>query len=116
MSSWLQFLETRGARISGGHAADFGDGAGELAAARDATIVADLSHHALLDVSGPDAAAFLQAQLTNDVAALSDDTAQWTGWCTPKGRLVASFLLVRLPERFLLLLSADIAEGVRKRL
>ena len=116
MSSWLQFLEGRGARITGAQAADFGDGAAEIAAARDATIVADLSHHALLDVSGADAGAFLQAQLTNDVHELADDSAHWSGWCSPKGRLVASFLLVRLPERFLLLLSADIAEGVRKRL
>ena len=116
MSSWLQFLEGRGARIAGGHAADFGDGAGELAAARDATIVADLSHLALLHVNGPDAAAFLQAQLTNDVTELADDSAQWSGWCSPKGRLVASFLLVRLPDRFLILLSAEIVEAVRKRL
>ena len=80
------------------------------------TFVAPLTHNALLGVSGDDAGAFLHGQLTNDVEALPESAAQWTGWCTPKGRLVASFLLVRLPARFLLLLPAEIAEPVRKRL
>jgi folate-binding Fe-S cluster repair protein YgfZ len=95
MSSWLEFLQSRGARVVDGRVADFGDKARELAAARDATIVADLSDNALLAVSGDDATTFLHGQLTNDVEALAVDSAQWTGWCTPKGRLLASFLLVR---------------------
>jgi len=112
----LQFLESRGARLSEGRVADFGDVRKELAAARDATVVADLSHYALIAATGDDARAFLHGQLTNDVNALRDDSAQWTGWCSPKGRLLASFLLVRAPGRYLLMLPAEIAEGIRKRL
>src|SRR6185436_2064427 len=116
MSSWLEFLASRGAILKEARIASFGDAQAELAAARDATILCDLSHQALIEATGDDAAAFLHAQLTNDVESLAKDAAQWTGWCTPKGRLLASFLLVRLPTRFLLLLPAEIAESVRKRL
>jgi tRNA-modifying protein YgfZ len=114
--SWQAFLEGRGARIVDGRVADFGMIDKELAAARDATIVADLSHLALISAAGEDAAAFLHGQLTNDVQALAADTAHWTGWCSPKGRLVASFLLIRRPDRYLLLLASDIAAAIRKRL
>jgi hypothetical protein len=79
-------------------------------------LVADLSHNALLSVSGDDAAAFLHAQFTNDVEALEVGAAQWNGWCSAKGRLLATFLLVRRASGFLLLLPADIAAPIAKRL
>ena len=81
-----------------------------------ATLVADLSHNALLAVSGDDAAAFLHGQLTNDVQALPVGGAQWNGWCSAKGRLLATFLLLRRTDGFLLLLPAEIAPGIAKRL
>jgi folate-binding protein YgfZ len=81
-----------------------------------ATVVADLSHNAVLAVSGDDAASFLHAQLTNDVQALPAAGAQWNGWCSAKGRLLATFLLLRRPDGFLLMLPAEIAPGIAKRL
>ncbi len=96
--------------------AGFREPALELAAARDAAILADLSHNALYGVTGDDAGAFLHGQLTNDVQALGEGAAQWNGWCSPKGRLLASFLLLRAPSRYLLLLPAEIAAATMKRL
>lgn len=55
-----------------------------------------LPDHRILDLSGPDAGAFAQAQFMNDVAALGDGDWQWNGWLTPKGRLVALFALLRI--------------------
>jgi len=78
--------------------------------------IADLSHYAVLRVTGEDAAAFLHAQFTNDVQALAVDAAQWNGWCTPKGRLVATFLLVRRKDEFLMVLPSEIAGPIAKRL
>ncbi len=49
-------------------------------------------------VSGADAAQFLQGQLTNDVAALTATRSQRSGYCTPKGRLMATFLQWRIAE------------------
>lgn len=78
--------------------------------------IADLSPYAVLRVTGDDAAAFLHAQFTNDVEALAVDAAQWNGWCTPKGRLLATFLLARRKDEFLIVLPAEIAATIAKRL
>jgi folate-binding protein YgfZ len=87
-----------------------------MATASDATIAADLLHNALLAVSGDDATAFLHGQLTNDVEALRVGDAQWNAWLTAKGRMLASFLLVRRAGGYLVMLPAEIAEPVAKRL
>src|SRR5258708_4437444 len=79
-------------------------------------VVVDLSHNALIGVSGDDAAAFLHGQLTNDVQALAVGGAQWNGWCSPKGRLLATFLLMRRADGYLLLIPAEIAAPIAKRL
>jgi folate-binding protein YgfZ len=79
-------------------------------------LIADLSHDALIGVTGEDAAAFLHAQFTNDVQALAVDSAQWNGWCSPKGRLLATFLLIRRGDGFLMMLPAEIAPAIAKRL
>ena len=78
--------------------------------------VADLSHNALLAVTGDDATQFLNAQLTNDVQALHAGEAQWNGWCSAKGRLLATFLLLRRADGYLLMLPAEIAAPIAKRL
>src|SRR5690606_12561551 len=88
----------------------------ELAAARDHAIVVELAHEALVSVTGEDAVAFLHAQLTNDVQSIPADAAQWNGWCSAKGRLLATLLLVRRSDGILLMLPAEIAAPVLKRL
>ena len=80
-------------------------------------LVCDLSPlNALLRVSGDDATDFLHNQFTNDVKALAAGGAQWNGWCTPKGRLLATFVLARDAEGFLLVLPAAFAEAIARRL
>ena len=54
--------------------------------------------HRVLRLSGPDALTFLQSQLTNDVAALSVGGWQWQGYCSAKGRLLATFALARVSD------------------
>jgi folate-binding protein YgfZ len=88
----------------------------ETRAARDGTVVADLSHNALIEVTGDDATEFLHAQFTNDVQALAAGGAQWNGWCSAKGRLLATFLLVKRAQGYLMLLPAEIAAPIAKRL
>jgi hypothetical protein len=48
-----------------------------------------------LHVSGADAEAFLHGQLSNDLAGLAPDAAQWTAYLNPKGRMLAGFLAWR---------------------
>src|SRR5579862_7236273 len=76
-----------------------------------------LSDVALLRVSGPDAAAFLQGQFTNDVGTLAVDRWQYSAWCSPKGRMLANFVVIRSGDQdYELLLHASLAEAIRKRL
>jgi len=75
-----------------------------------------LSRYGLLAVSGPDARAFLHAQLTNDIANLPAERAAFAGWCTAKGRLLATMLVIPSVDGFLLQLSRDLAPAVLKRL
>lgn len=116
IDSWKNFLQSHGAVIEGSSVLHFGDPAAERAAAADGTIVADLSQLGVIAFRGEDSASFLQNQLTNDVRALHADTAQWSGYCTPKGRLLGNFLMWRQGEDYCLQLSGDILPSVLKRL
>ncbi len=80
-----------------------------------------LPQHAVLEVSGADAQSFLQGQLTCDVQALVAGKLGCGAYCSPKGRMLASFLIWRgvsqgESEVFHLLLPARLAEPIRKRL
>ena len=77
---------------------------------------AELSQYGLLQASGSDARAFLHAQLTNDIEGLAAEQARYAGWCSAKGRLLASFLVVPHADGYLLQLSRDLAPAVAKRL
>jgi hypothetical protein len=115
--SWSDFLIAHGATFDQDRVASFGDPAAELVAARDRAILCDLSSLAVLRVGGPDAEAFLQGQFTNDVAVLGPGSTQYSAWCSPKGRMLANFLLRRSGEStFELLLPASLGQAIAKRL
>lgn len=64
-----------------------------------------LDDHQLLEITGPDALAFAQAQFMSDLARLEDGQWQWSGLLNPKGRVIALFALLRLEaDRFWLVL------------
>lgn len=92
--NWNAFVASRGGSMQGDAVGDFGALAAELAAARDAAALIPLAHLGVVTVSGEEAAAFLQNQLTSDVGQVLPGAAQLSGYCTPKGRLVATFLVV----------------------
>lgn len=70
----------------------------------------------MLQFDGADAQSFLQGQLTNNVAALDAIHSQYTGYCTPKGRLLAFMLLWQHDGAYRMLLPRELCEPVRKRL
>ncbi|HWR96002.1 MAG TPA: folate-binding protein [Arenimonas sp.] len=66
-----------------------------------------LPTHHLIHVTGRDSAAFLQAQLMNDVAALADGRWHYNGWLNAQGRVLALFQLAKLSDgHFLIILPA----------
>lgn len=78
--------------------------------------IAKLDQYGLLQAAGADARAFLHAQLTNDIESLAPGRACYAGWCSAKGRLLATFLVAPAAGGFLLQLSRDLAPAVAKRL
>jgi len=71
----------------------------------------------LLRVSGADAIAFLNGQLTQQMAGLRPDEARLAGYCSAKGRLLATFTAWSVAaDDVVLACSADIAAATAKRL
>jgi tRNA-modifying protein YgfZ len=82
-----------------------------------ATVVSQqLPQYSLLRFSGADAQTFLHGQLTCDVSALQPGSSSYGGYCTPKGRLLATFLLWSAAGTYTMLLPSALAEPIRKRL
>ncbi|CAN5629092.1 folate-binding protein YgfZ [soil metagenome] len=70
-----------------------------------------LPEQKILALEGRDAVAFAQAQFMSDVAGLADGQWQWSGWLTPKGRLIALFAVLRREAQTLWLLLPDADAG-----
>lgn len=81
-----------------------------------AGFVCPLPDFGLLRVVGDDAVSFLHGQFTCDVAGIGIGHSRYGGYCTPKGRLLATFLLIRDAAGFYLFLPAALREPIRKRL
>jgi folate-binding protein YgfZ len=82
----------------------------------EGTLVADLPHFGLLQFAGLDAESFLQGQLSCDVAALASGQALYGSYNTPKGRMLASFLLWRDDAGYTMQLPRSLCAPLRKRL
>lgn len=76
----------------------------------------ELRSDGVLSCTGDQARDFLHAQLTSDIASLGAHEARRAGWCSAKGRLLATFLVIPADGGFLLQVSRDIAPAVAKRL
>ena len=69
-----------------------------------------------LKVSGEDAAAFLQGQLSNDIGKLNPRTAQISSYNSPKGRMLAVMLVLADEQGYRLILPTELAASIEKRL
>jgi folate-binding protein YgfZ len=71
----------------------------------------------LILAEGSDAGTFLQGQLTNDVILLPTGQSRLSGYCSAKGRLLASFVVLKLSqEQFLMVCHKDLIAAMVKRL
>lgn len=113
---WLEFLRTHKANVVDSTVADFGDPAFERNAITQGAILTDLSHLGMIRVSGEDAAAFLQNQLSNDVRHVNAGHSQLNSYCSPKGRMFTVFRLFTLGGDYYLRMPAGLVEPVMKRL
>ncbi len=114
--NWTQFLISQGAEFQNGRVTAYKNTRAMESKNVNATALCDLSHYGVLAIGGDDAESFLQGQFTNDVKALGDGQAQWNGWCSPKGRLLVTFLLWREQSRYFLMMPMALLPGIQKRL
>lgn len=89
MNDWNDFLKSRKAN-------NLLDVGAQGARVNDSTCLIDLSHQGLLGIEGPDAAKFLQGQVTCDVRELGSQVTRLGAQCTLKGRMLISFRALQL--------------------
>jgi len=117
MTNWTDTLSSLGARFHIDEAAQVEDFGRALTAAELADgFVAPVTDLGIIAVEGSDAASFLHNQLTNDVEHLGLHEARLAGFCTPKGRLQATFLYWRDAGAVYLQLPRAIQPPLQKRL
>ncbi len=125
MQSWQTFLQQQGA-AGLDPATGVVDNFRRPGAAEDQTFssadtpasdfMTPLCDASLIVISGADATTFLHNQLTNDVEHLAHGQARLAGYCTPKGRLLATFLMWRRGDDLMLQLPRVLEPAIRKRL
>ncbi|MCX9156730.1 folate-binding protein [Niveibacterium sp. 24ML] len=118
-SPWLLHLDQIGARFAEGASGtvSFSDNArDEVALAANGTVIVPLTHLGTLRAAGEDACAFLHNLMSNDIKKLELHSAHWNSFNSPKGRMLASFLVWRDSSDYLLQLSADLLASMHKKL
>lgn len=115
-TQWHTFLAQRSALQDQNRVSHFGNPTTELQATAQGNVMADLSHLGLLQIEGDDALTFLQGQVTNDVKHLNGSNSHYSGYCNPKGRMLALFLAFAHNGHLYLQLNGELTENVAKRL
>jgi folate-binding protein YgfZ len=113
---WQSFLVQHGATFEAGVVQHFGDTAAELLATRQDNVLCDLGQFGTLRVSGEEAQTFLQNLLSNDIREVSSTRAQLSSFNTAKGRMLATLLIRREGDDYLLQLPRALIEPMRKKL
>lgn len=82
------------------------------------TILSLNNELAILKISGDDAKTYLQGQITNDINLLTiEHQFQFAAHLNPKGRILATFIIVRMAENsYYLITTREIATKITPRL
>ncbi len=79
--------------------------------------VVPLGHWGVIRAFGDDAASFLHGQLTQDIVGLGPNQVRLAGYCSAKGRMLASFVVWKAaPDEVLLACHASVLPAALKRL
>jgi folate-binding protein YgfZ len=115
---WTEFLQAQGARFDteAANTVAFKPARDEAALAANATVLVPLTHLGLIQALGEEAAGFLHNLGSNDAKKLALDRAQHNSLNSPKGRMLASFVVWRSEAAYFLALSADLHAAIMKKL
>ena len=111
---WQEYLQSEGALLENGvidgfaadHTSDF----------EQNTRLTALLDMGVIRASGDDAGTFLQAHFCNDVQHIAENEAQLSGYCNPKGRLLAIFHLTKRQDDYFLVVPREVIASILKRL
>jgi glycine cleavage system T protein len=92
--------------------AHYGDPAAEYQAVRSAVGFSDISHRALLQVTGPDRLPFLQGMLSNDLRLLKPGEGQYAAVLNQQGKVLADVRVLRSDNSFYV----DLWDSVREKI
>ncbi|MBS0544823.1 MAG: folate-binding protein YgfZ [Proteobacteria bacterium] len=113
MTAWTDHLAHHGARLDGATVSFVET---DASAPANGSIAVPLLHLGVIRSAGPDSATFLHNLVSNEVQNLGADAAAWNSFNSPKGRMIASFLMWREADGHGLALSGDILPAVLKKL
>jgi folate-binding protein YgfZ len=113
---WQTFLQRQHAHLPDGVVLHFGNAQDELTAAQNGTVLCDLGQFGILKVSGEDAQGFLQNMISSDVREVGAQQAQISSLSTPKGRMLATFLIWQTDTDYFLHLPRSLCAAILKRL
>jgi len=117
MQGWDAWVAGKGGRLLEHGKVAFSGHTQDLAAvAGGQTVLTPLSDFVLIRARGEDALAFLQGQLSSDLNQVGATHSQYSSYSNAKGRMQANFLVWQYEHDYYLMLSADIAATVHKRL
>lgn len=88
----------------------------EAASCLQAAALSPLPHLGALRIEGEEATVFLHNLTSNDIKKLPVGGVHWNSLNSPKGRMLASFLVWRQSDAYTLILSADLAAEIAKKL
>lgn len=109
---WQAVLQSYGAQLDAAGRLSFPDSDSSSQAA----VLVDASPITVIEITGDDASSFLQSQFCNDLTVISANQGQLSGYCTPKGRLLAFFAVIACEEGYRLLLPQAMVDVFIKRL
>ncbi len=109
---WQEFLSTQGAKFDADRLLGFQENDNQTFD----NFITDLSHLALIEVTGVDADDFLNGQFTTNVKQLAKNHLQFSAWCNPKGQVKTTFYIYRHETGFNILLPVDLRDSFIKQL
>jgi hypothetical protein len=113
---WHNFLAQQGAQLEAGIVQHFGNLQSELLAARDGTVLCELGQFGSIRVSGEETQKFLQNLLSNDINAVTPKSAQLSSFNSPKGRMLATFLIWQQGGDYILQLPRTLTAAMHQKL
>jgi folate-binding protein YgfZ len=113
---WLEFLKSEGATIENDKVLRFADRDDELFDLYNRTFVAPLDDYGVISVAGEDNTNFLQNQFSNDVRLVSQTHSQLNAYCSPKGRVLSLFRVIKQEDTYFLLLPQERLQSTLNRL